>query len=440
MFTWDNDKGLTTQDAKCNFGVSCDKCEHFKFQAAAGMDFCQGVKIYADTSASVMSPPVHGSADVTKIMEKIIALDLEETWIPIPDRMRAAISFANQTMAFLASMSNSKKYTISAEYRYAFQFEVAVAGAGATFDMRSGIDMCESGWMCFGAEVAGVVTSKISGKMIMCVNTGNGTSSMNVESPIIKVEIGAGPLTIAFELGYMVEMGDIEERTDENTAGDNVKTETCLAEPSTMSQQQLKNDGWCADITDHRHCSHGCYWGKKTERPKYCFATPEWKLRYPDEKDGLCVWNSDQASCERSRVCIWATHPCHVIGGCKNEERLEHDHAVWWHHETCLAEPSWKSQQQDISDGLCIWNDKAGCDASSACYWGKRSERKKYCFAKKWWKDSHPGQKDGLCVWWPTEAGCSSSNVCQWAEMPCMTPYCDEPLDHLTSMARELFV
>lgn len=86
--------------------------------------------------------------------------------------------------------------------------------------------------------------------------------------------------------------------------------------------------------------------------------------------------------------------------------------------QKCMAEPQWKSEQQDVSDGLCVLHSTPG-PCKSPCYWAKPVERRKACFATKTWKDMYPGNKDGWCPLLTTEHDCINYVHCVWSTAPC---------------------
>lgn len=418
-------EGISAQFAKCNVGVSCSTCKHIKVEVRAGIDFCQGFKVHANAGFSALSPAVTGILDILDVFEMVV------------DKMPAEVvttglanTLAEGAMETIAENGGVSRYTLKVQVQYSFQYEVGNS-QGATFDAKVGLDLCDSGWTCFGMEVSGSTGFKFGGKMFVCFSKTDGT---------IKIEIGAGPFTGILMLTYLKGLDTEFKLTPNNIGAHVVNTKVCMSKPEWRSTQQRGDDGLCAFVTQENKCQgSACYWAEPNERRKFCFATKSWKDKHPGQQDGWCPFSTTETDCINYLHCVWSVEPCESDNTCKGTERLAHDLQLLATQKVCMATPQHLSRTQTQSDGLCaLVADENKCTQSSACYWSTRPKRRKGCFAITLWKKVHPGKGDGLCPFHTTAEKCKG--VCAWTTHPCEQDPCGDDAKKFAQDYRVLIV
>lgn len=304
FFEYQKASGLSSYfPDKCHAGVSCDNCKYFKVETRVGFDFCQGVSVRAVSEFAVIGPPIEGEDNIEKVVRQICSLD---------HRCATALPLAEQILEIVAEAGGVDRYSVeTARFKYKLVFEMS-NGVGGKADVRWGVDICKSGWHCFGGDIAGPV--KIGGKLLVCVGEGFK----------VKVEIGAHAFAATLELEYVSGLDPGFDLTSSN-AENHVITKTCMATPSLKSIKQRTDDWLCPYLKGGECDDHpSCYWEEPAKRRKACFATKRWKLDHPNKGDGLCAL-ANKEKCLQSIPCIWATDPCMHLRNCKDIARLVHD-------------------------------------------------------------------------------------------------------------------
>jgi len=230
------------------------------------------------------------------------------------------VSFEEAVLETVAVIGGWRKYSVGVRWSWTAKASIS-GGVGAKFDARLGWDLCNGGWNCVGVDGGVKKGVKMSGKLFVC-------AKQEGDKQFLKIEVGMSNIAAEVVMTFVSGVGPVgPPKFTPSNIRSHVVVSSCMAEPSWKSDTQRTDDGWCPLKQDSSECNaHSlCYWGKPSDRKKYCFATKAWKDKHPrgwhGKKDGLCPAADSAKNCMKHLHCVWDYDPCNAAP-CKSMEYI----------------------------------------------------------------------------------------------------------------------